>query len=104
MEKSQVFEVVKSAFEMKVAPKQGAFGGCGRVYISVCGDRAVINAVSAAAKKLGIIFQRKAAYGMRNALYVGYDNADGRAMARGEAIAEYLKANGIVAYMDAHGD
>jgi len=104
MEKSSVVEAVTVAFGLQVAPKQGAFGGCGRVYVCVSGDKATINAVAAAAKKLGLIFQRKAHYGLGNALYIGYDNADGRAIARGEAIAESLTKAGLPAYMEACGD
>lgn len=104
LSKAEVIKAVEAAFALRPAPKTGAFGGCGRVYVVVSGDRATINAVAAAAKKLGVIFQRKAYYGLRNALYVGYDNADGRALARGEAIAEHLTAAGIPAYSEACAD
>lgn len=104
MTKEQILAALTSAFAVSPPAKIGPTGGCGRVYVSVTGDRATINGVAAAAKKLGIIFQRKAHYGMRNALYVGYDNASGRLLAKGEAVAEALTAAGIPAYMDAHGD
>lgn len=62
MEKSAVLEAVKTAFALPVIPKTGPCGGCGRVYVVVTSDRPTINAVAAAAKKLGLIFQRKAHY------------------------------------------
>lgn len=101
-----VLEILKAAMAVPATPKTGPFGGCGRVYVtlSMGKDRKLVNAVAAAAKELGLIFQREAYYGMTNALYIGYDNADGRAMAKGEAVAKELTARGIPAYMDAHGD
>ena len=100
MDKATVFEVVKAAFAMQVTPAPAS--GCGRVYVSVPKEHAT--AVAAAAKKLGIIFQRKAYYGAKNVLYIGYDNADGKALAKGEAVAEALTKAGIQAYSEAFGD
>lgn len=102
--KANVLEALTAAWSAPYTKKTGAFGGCGRVYVSVSGEREFVNAFAAAAKKLGLIFQRKAHYGLRNALYVGYDNADGNALAKGEAVAEALKARGFSAYSEAFGD
>ena len=104
MEKAKVLEAVKTAFAVPYTPKAGPCGGCGRVYVAVSGERETINAVAAAARKLGLRFERKTYYGTRNAFYIGYDNASGRELAKGEAIAEALTAAGLPAYMDAHGD
>jgi hypothetical protein len=78
--------------------------GCGRAYVSVCGDRATINAVSAACKKLGLMFLRKAHGTCGNVIYIGYDNCDGRALAKSEAFAKVLNERGIRAYTEAVGD
>jgi hypothetical protein len=103
MEKKMVQSILSAAFAAPVVPVRAS--GCGRVYVSISSsDKALVNAVSAAAKAMGKIFQRKGYMGMRNVLYIGYDNASGRELAKGEAIAAYLSANGIPAYMDAQGD
>jgi len=79
--------------------------GCGRAYVCIGrSDRALVNAVKAACKARGIIFSPKG-YGVgSNAIYVGYDNADGRALGRAKAIADVLNAHGISAYDDAASD
>lgn len=75
---------------------------CGRVYVSV--DKEHARGIKAAAKKLGRTFQTSGHYGTRNVLYVGYDNADGKALGQGTAIVASLKAAGIGCYRDEHGD
>ncbi len=100
MTKEEILAAMTTAFSIKATPN--GTSGCGRVYVVVSGDRSTINAVAAAAKKLNVIFQRRAHYGMSNALYIGYDNADGKALAKGEAVAASLSAAGLSAYMDAH--
>lgn len=100
LSKAAVAAAFEAAFAAPVGPRERAYG-CGRVYVSFCGlTRPEVNALAAAAKKLGKIFQRKAAYGFTNALYIGYDNADGGASARGKAIAESFKAAGLPCYVD----
>jgi hypothetical protein len=103
MEKAAVLEAVKAAFEAPVGPAKPACG-CGRAYVCVSGDRATVNAVAAAAKKVGVTFLRKAYGTSGNAFYCGYDNADGRALAKAEAVAGVLKAKGLSAYVDAVAD
>ena len=79
--------------------------GCGRAYVCVSGlERAEVNALAAAAKKANILFLRKAYGTGGNALYVGYDNADGRATGKARAVAESLKGAGFKAYDDAVAD
>jgi hypothetical protein len=103
VEKKAVLEALKEAYAAPYVAMRAS--GCGRVYVLISGsDRKLMNAVSAAAKALGLIFQRNAYYGAKNALYVGYDNATGRELAKGEAIAEVLKAKGIPCYSEAWGD
>lgn len=76
--------------------------GCCRVYVTV--DKANAKTVAAAAKKIGKIFETKAHYGMKNALYIGYDNCSGRELAQGAAVVSALKAAGIYACREEHGD
>lgn len=101
--KVEALEVLTAAFEAPFTRPERGYG-CGRVYVSVSGDRPTINAVAAACRKLGKIFDRKSYYGSRNAIYIGYDNSDGIALAQGNAVAEFLKAAGLSAYADAHAD
>jgi hypothetical protein len=85
----------------KAAPVR-VYGGCGRVYLSV--PKLHAKGIGKAAKKLGMIYQGKSYYGTSNALYVGYDNADGLANGRGNAMLAVLTAHGIDAYLDLQSD
>ena len=96
-----VVAILKSALEAPVIPERPQ--GCGRIYVAVP-DKDAAKKVSAAAKKLGMDFQPRSYYGTRNALYIGYDNADGRTLARGTAVVAALKAVGISCHRDEHGD
>lgn len=64
--------------------------GCCRVYV-VLANKADAKRVAAAAKKIGKIFQAKAHYGLKNALYIGYDNCSGRELAQGTDVMLALK-------------
>lgn len=78
--------------------------GCGRAYVCVSGDRALIRKVKAGCKELGLVFNTQG-YGVgKNAIYMGYDNADGRALGRSRAFAAVLSEHGISAYDDAASD
>ena len=96
-----VTSILANAFQKPVAAERPL--GCCRVYVSVS-DPAAAKKVAAAAKKLGKIWQKKSHYGAPNALYVGYDNMDGMALARGTAVVEALNAAGISCYRDEQGD
>lgn len=76
--------------------------GCGRVYVCVAKEHAA--GIKKAAKALGKIYQTNSHYGDKHALYVGYDNASGQELGRGTVIAAALKAAGIDAYRNEHGD
>ncbi len=83
--------------------------GCGRAYVCVTGGREVVNAVAAAARTLTktgtrVLFVRKNYGAGDNALHCGYDNADGRALGKAEAVAASLKAAGVECYVDAASD
>jgi hypothetical protein len=97
---TDLLETLKSAFEKPVTPERPQ--GCCRVYVSVADTAA--RKVASVAAKLGKDFQAKSYYGTRNTIYVGYDNMDGRALARGTAVVSALEAAGISAYRDEQGD
>lgn len=81
-------------------PERGI--GCGRIYVSV--DKEHARGIAKAAKALGKIFQKRSHYGTSNALYIGYDNCDGRALAQGTTVVNVLKSHGIGCYRDECGD
>lgn len=106
MKTEQVLEALKAANAAPFVAKTGPCGGCGRAYVCVrVDDKATLTALAKACKTLGLIYNRKGLYGTgRNAIYIGYDNADGRALAKAEAFAGVLTAKGLPAYSDAVGD
>jgi len=77
--------------------------GCCRVYV-VISDKAHVKGVAKAARAMNKVFQTKAHYGMSNALYIGYDNCDGLALARANAVAKVFNENKISCYVEYHGD
>lgn len=100
-------EAVKAALTAALAAPftaKGPCGGCGRAYVVLTAGRPEVNAFAAACKAAGVTFLRKA-YGVSGpALYCGYDNADGRALAKSEAVAASLNAAGLSCYADAVSD
>jgi hypothetical protein len=95
--------ILAEALEAAAAAPAERACGIGRVYVVIV-DREHTRGIATAAGKLGRIWQKKAHYGMTNALYVGYDNHDGKTMAQGTAIVATLAKYGIKAYRDEHGD
>jgi hypothetical protein len=78
--KQEIALALKAANDAK--PETVRASGCGRAYIVISGERAEINAISAACKKMNLMFLRKA-YGVSGpAIYIGYDNASGIALGR----------------------
>jgi hypothetical protein len=104
MNKTEIAEALRAAMALPFTPKTGPTGGCGRAYVAIMGTRADINAFAAACRDQGHTFLRKAYGTGGNVLYVGYDNADGRALARAEVIAAELNRRGLRCYTDAVGD
>ena len=102
LSKAEVLTAVTEAFSVPFEVSRSC--GCGRAYVCVTADRATVNAVAAAAKKLGLTFLRKAYGTAGNAFYVGYDNADGKAFAKAFAVAEELTKRGVPAYFDGVSD
>lgn len=99
--KTDFHAILSDAFSKPVAAERGI--GCGRIYVAITDDAAA-KEIAKAAKRLGKIFDKRSHYGTRNALYIGYDNCDGMALARGTAIVSALKAAGVSCYRDEHGD
>lgn len=104
MTKTEVLEALTAAKSAPFAP--GPISGCGRAYVCVMSkDKEVLKAVAAACKSLGLLFDRKGHYGTgKNSIYLGYDNADGRALAQSRAFAKVLNDRGLPAYDDAVAD
>jgi hypothetical protein len=87
------------------AQSTGPRGGCGRAYVCFCGvDRKTLNLIKTAASQCGLRYIPRAYGVLGKSIYVGYDNADGRALAQAEAIALNLRALGINCYDDGQGD
>jgi hypothetical protein len=106
MTKNEVFEALKAANTAPFEPARMT-SGCGRAYVcvSTTTDKDTLKAVAAACKDLGLLFERKGHYGVgRNSIYIGYDNADGRALAKSRVFAKILTERGISAYDDTASD
>jgi len=104
MTKDQVLTALSAALEAKFVPAPPS--GCGRAYVCIShgADKATLKEIAKACKELRLIFQTKG-YGVgNNAIYIGYDNADGRAIGRSKAFAQVLSEHGISAYPDAASD
>jgi phosphomannomutase len=93
--------ILREAFGAPVVREQG-IGAC-RVYVSLT-DKEHATGIAKAAKALGKIFQRKAHYGLTNALYIGYDNFSGSELSRGATVVKVLQAAGIECYRTEEGD
>lgn len=98
---AQIEEALRNVLATPVRPERGI--GCGRIYVAIS-DKDQAKMVGKAAKKLGMIWDKKSHYGTPNALYIGYDNCDGNALAKGTAVVNALKAIGVSCYRDEHGD
>lgn len=91
--------------------------GCGRAYVVISVDKKLadgsrnkdrakfLKAFEAACKELGLLYLKET-YGVGKvpSIYIGYDNCDGKALAKSEAFAASLKASGIPCYADAASD
>jgi hypothetical protein len=100
--KTQIADALRTAMAAPYTPQRSS--GCGRAYVCVSGTREEIKAFAEACKAQGLMFLKKAYGTSGNALYVGYDNADGKALARAEVIATELTKHGLRAYSDAVAD
>jgi len=99
LSKPEVVAAVRAALAAPVGPS-GPSCDCGRAYVCVSADKATVNAVAAACRTLNVLFVRKNYGAGNNAIYCGYDNADGRALAKAEAVAMSLNAAGLRCYVD----
>jgi hypothetical protein len=100
MKAVELVPVLLAALEQPVVAKPAC--GCGRAY--VCVGKAWATEVGKACKKVGLMWLKKAYGTAGNAIYCGYDNADGKALAKANAICEALRAAGVSAYTDAVAD
>jgi len=100
------FAEVKSALEAANAAPFGSSPacGCGRAYVVVSAPKEEVKMVEAACKAMGLMFLKRAYGTSGNAIYIGYDNADGRALAKSHAFAKVLNERGIRCHSDAVED
>ncbi len=101
MEKKELVRILLAANEAPFEPTPAC--GCGRAYVMI-DDKKLARNMAAACKELGLLYLKDAYGAGKRAIYMGYDNADGRALAKSEAFAKVLKANGIACYTDAVSD
>ena len=100
---AEVTAALQAANQVSFTPASRT-GGCGRAYVVISAPKDVVKLVSKACQELGLMFL-KSAYGTSgNAIYIGYDNADGRALAKSDAFAKVLSERGISCYADAVAD
>jgi len=91
--------------------------GCGRAYVVISipkkledGSRnaartKTLNLIKKACGEMGLLYLTEV-YGCGKVpgIYIGYDNADGRALAKSVVFAETLRQHGIPCYDEAVGD
>lgn len=97
---------IKNAIEsgMKDFPITLQYGGCGRAYVAICGDRKTKTAVRKAAVAAGRRYLGSGNGNLSHTIYIGYDNADSIAWSKAEQVAKNLKALGIDAFADGASD
>jgi len=85
--------------------------GCGRAYVVLTGiakgkgRKATLKLYEDACKSLGLLFLKEA-YGVGKipCIYIGYDNCDGKALAKSVVFAAKLREQGIPCYDEAVAD
>lgn len=100
--KQEIKEALIAANAAPYTPGRGY--GCGRAYVVLSCAKADVKLVEAACKDLGLMYLKDAYGTSGKAIYIGYDNADGKALAKSEAFAKELNARGISCYSDAVSD
>lgn len=100
--KNQIAEAILEGIKVR---GNGGRCGCGRAYVSLGKvDRKVLRAYQDGAKLAGVRYLPEAYGAGKRCLYIGYDNADGVALAQAEAIAKNLQALGLPAFDEAVAD
>lgn len=97
----------KAAFAAGQACKdKSQVSGCGRVYVSVSNGNPGYLGASAVRvlKSAGFMVTNRPHQGPYKYIYVGYDNASGRVLPKGDAIAKAFQDHGFKAYCDGDGD
>lgn len=100
---AEIVKILTEANNASFTPAR-VTGGCGRAYVVMATDKATTRQVDNACAAVGLKFLAKAYGTAGNAIYIGYDNADGRALAKSQAFADVLNAAGLRCYADAVGD
>lgn len=115
MTKTEIKTALETANKAPYQPQRAS--GCGRAYCVISipkkladGSRnperaKTLKAIEAACKELGLLYCKET-YGVGKvpSIYIGYDNCDGKALAKSEVFAASLKASGIPCYADAASD
>ena len=109
MKEVNVLEALRVAQNVPYKPARPS--GCGRAYVCVMtpdvdkkAKRKFHQDLLKACAELQLIFNVRGHGVGRNAIYIGYDNCDGKALGRSEAFAKSLCDAGIQAYPDAADD
>jgi len=98
----EIVEALKAANAAPYTPARAS--GCGRAYVVVSAPKPELKLIAAACKEVGLMFLKEAYGTTGNAIYIGYDNADGRALGKSDAFAKVLNERGIRCYTDAVAD
>lgn len=97
--KSETLKAARAAASAE--PDRVRPSGCGRVYVTFLGK--VLKRHEEAFKAAG--FRLTPCPGVKSkAIYIGYDNHDGRALGRGEAVTRVLRGYGLPAISEAQAD
>lgn len=99
-------EIVKGIQNGLLTQSTGCRSGCGRAYVvlSSAAPKAHLELFKKACAIVGVRYIGRAYGTGSRAAYIGYDNADGRALAQAEAISKNLRALGLDVYDDGVGD
>lgn len=105
MDQSDLYEAAVAARDAgQSANRASVVSGCGRVYVFV-GYKPLRKNAKAVKTLEKVGFRMTPRPGDKGVLiYVGYDNCDGMAIGRGEAIAQSFRDSGIAAGMNADPD
>lgn len=115
MTKQEIAAALKIANQAPFQAQRAS--GCGRAYCVISipkkledGSRnaartQTLKAIEAACKELGLLYCKET-YGVGKvpSIYIGYDNCDGKALAKSEAFSASLNASGIPCYADGASD
>ena len=99
---AQVTEALQAANAAPFTPSRAS--GCGRAYVVMTCGKDSLKLVVKACKALGLMYLAKAYGTAGKAIYIGYDNADGKALGKSKVFAAVLNERGLPCYDDAASD